>query len=101
MKVSFHVCCDLCQVREAYKDKIRISLYPLFSQPDMSRKKQNDNNTLYQPTAPVSPPAIDDLSQTQKDELLLKLLSVEETRKLKRRSCQAKYDKKKRAIDEA
>lgn len=63
----------------------------------MSIEKQEE----LQPATPGgTPPAINDLSQTQKDELLLKLLSVEETRKMRRRSCQAKYDKKKRAIDE-
>lgn len=52
------------------------------------------------PPTPATLPALDDLSQTQKDDLLLKLLSVQETSKMKRRSIQAKYDKKKRATDE-
>ena len=84
----------------AYKDKSRISLYLLFSQPDMPLEKQNEDKTLYQPIAPASLPALDHLSQTQKDELLLKLLSVEEASKMKRRNIQAKYDKKMWATDE-
>ena len=76
-----------------YKDKFRISLYLLFSQPDMSIE-----NPL--PPTPATLPALDDLSQTQKDELLLKLLSVEESRKEKMKGYCAKYQKKRRHNDE-
>lgn len=63
----------------------------------MRHEKQNENPL---PTAPASLPALDDLSQTQKDELLLKFLSAEESSKMKRRSIQAKYDRKMWATDE-
>ena len=52
------------------------------------------------PPTPATLPALDDLSQTQKDELLLKLLSVEESRKEKRKGACARYQKKRRQNDE-
>ena len=66
----------------------------------MSLEKQNEDKTLHQPTAPSSLPVLDNLSQTQKDELLLKFLSVEESRKEKRKDTCARYLKKRRQNDE-
>ena len=66
----------------------------------MSLEKQIEDPQPTENLVPASLPALDDLSQTQKDELLLKLLSVEEASKMKRRNIQAKYDKKMWATDE-
>jgi hypothetical protein len=60
----------------------------------MSLEKQNEDP---QPTAPA---VLDDLSQTQKDELLLKFLASHERHKERLRICQSKYEKNKRLNDE-